>query len=53
MKKMEKERSVSPLPDRTIIQRVPIYEEKVIETRVPVVDRVDRVVEHLPVHHNF
>jgi len=55
---MERERSVSPLPDRKVEivethHRVPVYEEKVIETRVPVVERVERIVEQVPVHHSF
>jgi len=55
---MGRERSISPLPERKVEivethHRVPVYEEKVIETRVPVVERVERVVEQVPLRHTF
>lgn len=38
-----------PPPHEPIVglQRVPIFEERVVETRVPVVDRVERTIEHI------
>lgn len=33
------------------VHRVPVFEDHVVETRVPVMDRVERTIEHLPVDH--
>jgi len=33
------------------VHRVPVFEDHVVETRVPVMDRVERTIEHLPVGH--
>jgi hypothetical protein len=32
---------------------VPIYEERIVETKVPVLEKVERIIEKVPVHHNF
>ena len=32
---------------------MPIYEERIVETKVPVLEKVERIIEKVPVHHNF
>jgi len=39
---------------REELVRVPVYEERVVkEERIPVVERVERTIEHSPVGHRF
>lgn len=38
-----------PLEPVVGLHRVPVFDERIVETRVPVVERVERTIEHIPV----
>jgi len=44
---------MEPLGLVETVHRVPVYEEKVVETRVPMMERVERTIEAVPGGHRL